>query len=247
MTRTIDLNADLGEGYNDEAILPFVSSCNIACGGHTGDWETITQTIRLAKDSSVTLGAHPSYPDRDGFGRRSIEIDRSTLLKALGEQLDLIKSVADKLDAKIEHIKPHGALYNDAARSRILAELIIEASQATFPQATIVGPPHGALVEAGNLRNVKSRREGFADRQYLDDGSLMPRSSKGAVIEDIDGQVEQAIRLAEGQGVTSLDGQLVALSVETICLHGDTKGAAASAQAIHQALTKQGFVIQAPA
>ncbi|MEM7739856.1 MAG: 5-oxoprolinase subunit PxpA [Pseudomonadota bacterium] len=246
MTFTIDLNADIGEGYDDESILAFVTSGNIACGGHTGDQETIARTIGLALNHDVAIGAHPSYPDRRGFGRRSIKIDPETLLGALKEQLTMIRAVAESIGAKIGHVKPHGALYNDAAKARHLAECVVAASQAVFPKATIVGPPWGELLDVARLSGVDYRAEGFSDRQYLEDGSLMPRVLQGAVIGELKQQIAQAISIAEGRGATGPKGEPVPLNVQTLCLHGDTPGAAKSAEAIHQALKRRGIDIKAP-
>jgi len=246
MNRSIDLNADLGEGYDDEAVLPYVSSCNIACGGHYGDAETIAAAMELANKVGVAIGAHPSYPDKDGFGRTSLTIDPKRLQSSLIEQLNLIMMVAEKRGVILRHVKPHGALYNDAVMSTSRAAIIVSSVQAVVPKAIIVGAPFGELRKASAEAGLHYRAEGFADRQYRRDGTLTPRSESGAMIEGFEHQCTQAMRLADGSGPLDPDGQPIALTVDTICLHGDTDQAAASAKAIHHALQKCGFTIEAP-
>ncbi|MEO1656532.1 MAG: 5-oxoprolinase subunit PxpA [Pseudomonadota bacterium] len=246
MARSIDLNADIGEGFDDKAILPFISSCNIACGGHTGDRETVAATIKLALAEDVAIGAHPSYPDKEGFGRRSLDIEPKTLRISLIEQLELIKSVAETLGAAVGHIKPHGALYNDAVDSSEKANALLVASSEVFPGAIVTGAPFGVLKEQAETLGHPYRAEGFADRQYLDDGRLMPRSERGAVIANHDRQAAQAISLAEGRGATGPSGNAVPLFVDTLCLHSDTEGAAEGAQIIYEALTGRGITIKVP-
>ncbi|MEM6746310.1 MAG: 5-oxoprolinase subunit PxpA [Pseudomonadota bacterium] len=246
MSQSIDLNADIGEGYDDEAILPFISSCNIACGGHIGDEETIATTLQHAVAAGVAAGAHPSYPDKEYFGRRSLTVDDETLEVALIEQLEMIKRIADEQGVALGHVKPHGALYNDAVGSPARARSIVSAMSAVLPEAIIVGAPFGALREEADATGISYRSEGFVDRQYLDDGTLMPRSREGAVIEDEARQLIQAVRLAQGQGAFGPGGEPVPLTVETLCLHGDTKGAAKNAAKIHAALLDRGIAVRAP-
>ncbi len=246
MDRAIDLNADLGEGYDDEAILPYVSSCNIACGGHFGDADTVAATIALAKRAGVAIGAHPSYPDKEGFGRASLSIEPEELCEALVEQLALIKASAQTMGVSVQHVKPHGALYNDAVTSPSLANSIVSSIKTILPKTVIVGAPFGELRTASESAGFRYRAEGFADRQYCSDGRLMPRGKQGAIITQSKHQCTQALRLAEGSGPLDPDGHPISLDVETICLHGDTDHAAANAKAIHQVLQERGFRIEAP-
>ncbi len=246
MTGSIDLNADMGEyadanGAKIEAdLMALISSCSIACGGHAGDAETMRQTVQLAKAHHVSVGAHPSYPDRDGFGRRSIDIDRETLAASLREQIDALQEILDAEKISMQHVKPHGVLYNDAARDAMLAQLIAEISK----DAVIVGPPDSALEAAARMADRPFIAEGFVDRLYRSDRSLTPRSSPGAVITDIEARAAQAAAIASGAEFASADGP-IKLNVQTLCIHSDSPGAAETARAARNALTAAGFSIAA--
>ena len=194
---SIDLNADLGEGdLHDAALLSIVSSCNVACGGHAGDRASIESTLREANANGVSAGAHPSYPDREGFGRRSGFISGAQLSAALTEQLDLFLDVAGKLDMAVGHVKPHGALYTDAVRDRELADCIAKAITALPGPPALVGQPGTELENAAHDHGLRFLAEGFVDRAYQPDGQLVPRSEAGAVHADIERITEQAVSLA---------------------------------------------------
>jgi len=228
----IDLNADLGEGdlYDDE-LLKIVSSCNIACGGHAGDAETMRRTLLSALENDVSIGAHPSYPDREGFGRRSGFLSGEDLLDSLTLQINELKFIAIDTGAQLSHVKPHGALYNDAVNDRELADLIARAISACAPNAAFVGLPDSELQQAAADHDLTFIAEGFIDRAYQDNGQLVPRSEPGAVHKSLELVLPQAV---------SLVGK-----VDTLCIHGDTPGAAEAAAAVRAELEKQGVTIRA--
>ena len=232
MTSVIDLNADLGEGYPyDAELLAIVSSCNIACGGHAGDADSMRATVAAASANGVAVGAHPSYPDRDGFGRRSVYSRGPELRESLIEQISALKSIAAEQGVTLTHVKPHGALYNDAVNDRELADLVVDAIAVSVPDAAFVGLPDSEMQSAASARSLTFVAEGFIDRAYLANGQLVPRSLPGAVHKSLELVIPQAI---------SLVGK-----VDTLCIHGDTPGAAESAAAVRDELLQQGIEIRA--
>ncbi len=242
---TIDLNADLGEGdAYDAELLRVVSSCNIACGGHAGDTESIAATIREAIANGVSIGAHPSYPDREGFGRSSGFLSGEPLRAALRSQLATFCRVADELGATITHVKPHGALYTDAVADAALADIIADAVSAVPQQPLLVGQPGTRLESAAREHGLGFVAEAFVDRSYQANGQLVPRSQPGAVHSDIASIQRQAVQLAMHGEVTALDGSTVSVRADTLCIHGDTPGAAAAARAVRDALEKEGVEIR---
>ena len=243
--RAIDLNADMGE-YADEAqraveaaLTPLISSCSIACGGHAGDEKTMRETARRAKAYGVSVGAHPSYPDRKGFGRRSRTIAADELAESLRAQIAALKSVLDTESIALAHVKPHGALYNDAAKDIVLARIVAHAARG----AILVGPPQSMLKAAAQELGAPFAAEGFIDRLYLKSGALTPRSTPGAVIEDIENRKRQALAIARGEPVTATGGELT-LSVKTLCIHSDSPGAVETARAVRAGLEADGFAIR---
>jgi UPF0271 protein len=243
--QAIDLNADMGEYTDDNQrsaeaeLMLLVSSCSIACGGHAGDDETMVHTVRLAKKRNVSIGAHPSYPDREGFGRRSLKFDATELLESLKDQIAALKKITDDEGASLNHVKPHGALYNDAAKDLPLAELIVEAAGG----AIIVGPPGSKIEDAAKIAGKNFSAEGFVDRLYLQSGALTPRGTPGAVIEDVAARAEQARAIAKGETFRASGGALT-LTVQTLCIHSDSPGAAETARAVRAALESDGFTIR---
>lgn len=232
MKTHLDLNADLGEGYPlDAQLMPLISSANIACGGHAGDVDSIRATVRLAHQHHVRIGAHPSYPDREGFGRKSMTLTPSQLVFSLTAQLWAIKAVSIEEGVSVAYVKPHGALYNDAARDPELARQIAQLIREIDPDLALMGLAGSELVLAGRNAGLTVIEEGFADRAYLPDGSLMPRDQPGAVLEQIDDVVVQALALSQ--------------RVDSLCLHGDNPAAIAQAQAIRTALQNAGIRISA--
>lgn len=225
--KIIDLNADLGEGgENDAAILSCVTSANIACGAHAGSPEILRRTIDLAIAADVFVGAHPGYEDRENFGRRELDLPLGKVMDLVAWQVEAFASVAGD---HFHHVKPHGALYHQSNRSLSLAAAVIEGVRKVTPSVVIYAPPSGALAESARAAGMAVHLEGFADRNYLPDGSLMPRSEIGAVISEVDEAVMQAVELA-GSG-----------RFQTLCVHGDGAQAVAMLRAIRQALAEAGF------
>jgi len=250
MSKSICLNADVGELPGDEgraldrAILDVVTRCSIACGGHAGDDDTMTATIRAADARGVRIGAHPSYPDREGFGRSRIDISDADLELSLLSQVRRLKSIARERGAAVGHLKPHGSLYNDAAKDRALADMVAGVCVRTDID-TLIGPAGSQLQAAADAAGLTFVAEAFADRSYEADGSLTPRSMPGAVITDEAGQLAQVLRLIDTGAVTARTGENVPVAAQTICLHGDTPGAARAAFALKQALVARGIRIGA--
>ncbi len=245
-SQMIDLNADLGEGCgNDAEIMKYISSCNIACGGHTGDETSMREAMQLAKLNHVRIGAHPSYPDKENFGRASLDISATDLEESLRDQLQTIKRVASELGVPIVHVKPHGALYNDAASSEHLSWNIINVSRDVLPQAAIMGPPNSQLQKVAHAQSRKFIAEGFADRRYLQDGTLTPRSLGNAVITEIEALKTQALAMAQGNPLSCEGGKNITLDIDTICLHGDNASAIENAKQVHTILSQNNFTIQA--
>lgn len=240
MDKTIDLNCDIGESYgawrmgDDIALLDIVSSANVACGFHAGDPTTIAATVQAAADRGVAVGAHPSYPDLAGFGRRSMELSREDVESGILYQIGALAAFAKATGTRLSHVKPHGALYNDAARNAPLSQAIASAVARFDPELVLVGLPGSELLAAGRAAGLKTAAEGFCDRAYEPDGSLRSRDKAGAVYSDPDKAAKQALELAR-------DGH-----VQTLCIHGDTPGAPAMALAVRAALRDGGYTIAAP-
>jgi len=261
----IDLNCDMGEGMStDAAIFPFISSSNIACGGHAGDADTMRRTVELALKHGVAIGAHPSYPDKANFGRIDIldrPLRRVDLPGLLYEQLHRLQSVCREFGTQMQHVKPHGALYNRAAKDAAVSELIVRAVADLDPRLLLFGLSGGETQRIAEEHGLTFISEVFADRTYQPDGSLTPRSEPGALIEDPAKAVAQVLRMVqEGRvetvgrrrsaGDDTAGGEsgegTVAIRAETICLHGDGSHAVEFAGLIHGALTGKGIRIAAP-
>ena len=238
---SIDLNCDLGEGVGDDAALfPLITSANIACGFHAGDAETIAESCRLAVQNGVAIGAHPSYNDRDGFGRRAMEVDDSTLLAEWSVQIHAVRVAADEAGGALAYVKPHGALYNRLQVDDHLAQLfctVMSQANGGDTGVALLGMPDSALERAAAREGIDYFPEAFADRGYLPDGSLAPRGLPGALVEDADLVAERAVALATGRGIRATDGTRIVIRASSLCLHGDTPGAPALAAAVREALT----------
>ena len=248
----VDLNCDMGESFGrwelgaDEAIMPHISSANIACGAHAGDTAVMRRTVRLAVRHGVACGAHPGFADLAGFGRREIPISPTDAGDLVLYQLGALAAIAASEGARLRHVKAHGALYNMAARDRALTEAIAGAV-ASFDRTLIFfGLAGSAMLEAGRQAGLSVAAEGFADRSYEPDGSLTPRSLAGSVIHDVDAVVARAIRMARDGRVQARSGTDIPLRVETICVHGDTPGADRLAAALRSGLLAAGIEIAAP-
>lgn len=250
MSTRICLNADVGELPGDDgraldrAILDVVTRCNIACGGHAGDDESMAATIHAATARGVRIGAHPSYPDREGFGRTRPSIGDQELEQSLLSQVRALKAIANGQGASVIHLKPHGSLYNDAAKDDGLSAMVVSiCQQINVPQ--LLGPPGSVLERKASEAGLVFVAEAFADRSYEADASLTPRTLPGAVMTDEAIQLAQAISIVEVGEVIARTGERVRVQAQTICLHGDTPGAAGSAFALKRALLARGIEIAA--
>ena len=244
---SIDLNADLGEGAPlDAELMSVVTSCNIACGGHAGDETSMRLALKQAREHAVSAGAHPSFPDRENFGRKEMDLAGPDLVQSLSNQVTALRDLADEEGVRLRHLKPHGALYNMAAKDAELAANVVDALQSALPDARLVGPPGSQLQQAAEARGVAFIAEGFADRAYENNGRLRARGQPGAMIHDAALQSKQALQIATQQNVTTYDGQVYPLPVQTICVHGDTPAAFEAAKAIKQAFERHGLTICPP-
>ncbi|HYE55168.1 MAG TPA: 5-oxoprolinase subunit PxpA [Chitinophagaceae bacterium] len=244
----IDINCDMGEGYPDDALLMrYISSANIACGFHAGDAETMKRTVELCMHHNVAIGAHPSYPDPENFGRTDMlgkELQLADLPGIIAEQVHALLNICKKEGAKLHHVKPHGALYNRAARDREAAMLICKTVGEIDPSLILYGLSGSIMKEAAACFNLQFWNEVFADRTYQPDGSLTPRTEQGALIENTGHALRQVIRIVRHQQVTAIDGSQVNLVADTICIHGDGKHAVEFAGAIYEELVNNGIALQ---
>lgn len=245
----IDLNCDMGESFgawtmgDDAGVMPWVSSVNIACGFHAGDFLTMQRTVILAAEHGVAIGAHVSLPDLQGFGRREMAISPAEAHAATLYQIGALAAFAHAQGQRLHHVKPHGALYNMAAKDAKLAEAVANAVRDVDPHLILVGLAGSALTHAGAQLGLVVAHEAFADRRYRADGSLTPRREEGAVIEDADMAVAQAAQIAIHGSVRTRDGSLVDVRADTICVHGDRPDAAAFARRLHECLRAAGVKI----
>ncbi len=243
----IDLNCDMGESYGaytlgeDEQIIGHITSANIACGFHAGDPVVMARTVALAAKHGVTLGAHPGYPDRMGFGRRNLETAPGEIRQYLLYQIGALAAFATAAGKRLQHVKPHGALYNLAARDERTAREVIEAVKAYDPGLILVALAGSLCVEMAAAAGLRVAREAFPDRAYQADGQLASRRLPGAVIHDEAAVRQRVVQLVTSGRMTSIDGQPVALKADTLCLHGDTPGAWKLARSLRAALTERGI------
>ncbi|WP_312059719.1 5-oxoprolinase subunit PxpA [Pantoea septica] len=218
----IDLNADLGEGGDsDRALLQLVSSANIACGFHAGDAQTMLQSVRWAKEFGVAIGAHPSFPDRENFGRTAMQLPPETVYAQMIYQIGALKSLAESEGERLAHVKPHGMLYNQAAVDATLADAIARAAKAIDADLLLVGLAGSESIRAAARHGLRTREEVFADRGYLSSGALVPRSQPGAMIEEEARAIQQTLTMVKEGRVESVSGEWVAVNAQTVCLHGD--------------------------
>ncbi|HKC91033.1 MAG TPA: 5-oxoprolinase subunit PxpA, partial [Candidatus Limnocylindria bacterium] len=238
MAGSIDFNSDLGEGAGTEmALMPLITSVNIACGGHAGNENTMRTTVELAMRHGVAIGAHPGYPDRERFGRVPMDMSARELIESVRRQIDALVGVASRMGARVTHVKAHGALYNQGERDGTVARNIIFGIQAATGghDLVIVAPPGSAMVDEASGVGMKVAREGFVDRAYEADGTLQSRSVAGSVLTDQADAVRQALSFVKDGGVTTVDGSFLKLAVDTLCVHGDTPGAPEIARAVREA------------
>jgi 5-oxoprolinase (ATP-hydrolysing) subunit A len=246
--RQIDLNADVGEGdaETDQALLPLVTSANVACGLHAGDARTMRATVALAQRHGVAVGAHPGYDDREGFGRRPMQLAAGHIKDLLVDQLGALDAIARSEGAIVRHVKPHGALYNQAEADDALAAAIVAAVRAFDPDLRLVGRAGSAMSRAAAAVGNPFTPEAFADRRYRTDGSLVPRSEAGAVLTDLEEVARQVRSLVTHGEVVASDGSDVLIAFETLCLHGDTPGSVVLATRIRRELHALGVRVSAP-
>jgi UPF0271 protein len=239
----MDLNADLGEGMDDGPILPFLTSANVACGLHAGGPLTMERTVAQALSRGVKVGAHPGYPDRENFGRTAMDLPLEEVRALILYQVGALDGFVRARGGHLSHVKTHGALYNRAARDPQLARAIAEAVRAYRGDLVLVGLANSVQLSEARDAGLRAAGEAFADRRYLPDGSLMPRSQPGAVLHDADEAAEQALRIAREGSVVAADGSRVRIDAETLCLHGDTPGAVKIASAVRERLESAGVGI----
>ncbi|MYD69485.1 MAG: LamB/YcsF family protein [Acidobacteria bacterium] len=249
MTKRVDLNCDLGELPGDAAraldrrMMEVVTSINVACGAHAGDAETMRATVRAARAAGVGVGAHPGFADREGFGRREIDLPLAEIDALIRGQVEALQEIAAAEGVAVCHVKAHGALYNMAARDRTLADAVACAVAACDPGLAFLGLPGSLLVDAGRDAGLAVVPEVFADRAYQANGALVPRTQPGAVIHDAEVAVERAVGMVRDGAVTAIDGTRVALTAGTICVHGDTPGADAIARQLRDGLEAAGVEV----
>ena len=247
----IDLNSDLGESFGpwpmgqDAALMESITSANIACGFHAGDPGVMRQTLALAKDRGVAVGAHPGFPDLVGFGRREMKATPAEVEDFVLYQVSALAGMAAARGLRVQHVKAHGALYNMACKDRALADAIARATAAIDRSLILFGLPNSELLRAGQAAGLRVAAEVFADRAYERDGSLVSRSRPGSVIHDRQAVVERAVRMVKQQDVVTIDGETIALQADTICLHGDTPGAAELARLVRSGLETAGIQVAA--
>jgi len=242
----IDLNADLGEGGAfDRELLALVSSANISCGAHAGDHSTITNAVSLAAKHQVRIGAHPSYPDRENFGRSAMQLPTEVLRQHMLQQLRYLQDLAAEHCAELAHIKPHGALYNQLAQDRELSKAFVEIVQEFNPQLPVVGLAGGVFLTIAQKGGLTTISEVFADRRYHNDGSLLARSEAEAVIEDANEAIAQSLEVIRTGHIVSIEGHRIPVRADTLCVHGDSKIALSFAKNLHQCLQQEGVKIAA--
>lgn len=241
----IDINADVGEGIGNEPdLLPLISSCNIACGGHAGDEDTVRKVIKLAKEHKVKIGAHPSFPDKENFGREIVDISNTALFATIKNQIKALLNICKEQQALLYHVKPHGALYNLAAKDKNTAQVIIEVMK-RFHQPLKLYVPYGSVIaEVAKKENITITYEAFADRNYNEDLSLVSRKQPNAVITNSDEMFDHVHNMVVHQKVKCLSGVEVPIKANTFCIHGDNPKALKLASDLKRKLLASGTGIQ---
>ena len=220
--QAIDINVDVGEGLNNEAqLMPYISSCNIACGGHAGDLETMKTVVKLAKQHNVKIGAHPSFPDKENFGRQIMKISNAHLFKSIREQINSLLEVLRSEHGRMYHVKPHGALYNLAANDKTIATVIIEALKSISLPIKLYVPYNSVIADLAIMENIPIVYEAFADRNYNDDLTLVSRKEKNAIISDSNKMFDHVFRMIKHKKVRTINGVEVEIKADTFCVHGD--------------------------
>jgi len=247
MKLSIDLNADLGEGAgHDEELFQLISSANIATGFHAGDSDSMHAAVCAAKKHGVAVGAHPSFFDRENFGRKELRVSNQEVFDAVVYQLGVFQAIASAMGVQPSHVKPHGALYNMAVRDDKLADAIARAIESVDPKLILFAPDNTELARAGEAHGLQVAREIFADRNYLNDGWLVPRARLDALLRDPKEAAQRVLRMLREGKVRSVEGRDVEVCGETICVHGDTPGAVEFARELRSRLEHEGVRITAP-
>lgn len=245
----IDINCDMGESFghytigNDLALMEYISSCNIACGYHAGDPVVMRETVRYAAKKQLGIGAHPSYPDLQGFGRRSMKIPTDELSAMINYQINALKGFAEMYGNKLHHIKPHGALYNDIAKSEELSKMMVDLVIKINSDIILVGLAGSVTEEVCSNYKIRFRGEFFADRNYDREGYLVSRTKENAVITDPEKIAKRVLHFIKNGEVLSIDNSLLKINASTICVHGDHGNSLATAKAIYDTLTRSGITI----
>ncbi len=235
--RAVDINCDMGEGMGNEArLMTFIDAANIACGYHAGDDDTIREVIGLCLQHQVHIGAHPSFADRENFGRTPMRLSEAELYDLVSEQLNIIHKIALEFGARMHHVKPHGALYNMAAADPKLAKTIADAVKDFDPSLVFVGLSGSVMIDVAKSLGLQAAHEVFADRTYQADGSLTPRSHPQALLNDIETVIRQVLMMVNENKVQTVNGEEVFIQADTICIHGDGAHAVEFAEAIHKLL-----------
>ncbi|RSD26642.1 LamB/YcsF family protein [Mesobacillus subterraneus] len=247
---SVDLNCDLGESYgfykigNDQEVLKHITSANIACGYHAGDHNVMMETVKMAKAHGVNIGAHPGFPDLHGFGRREMRLSVSEVYNLTLYQIGALAAVAKACRTKVIHVKPHGALYNMAAKDKTMADAVAKAVADVDSKLILFGLAGSWLVKAGEERGLQVANEVFADRNYQADGTLTPRSEENAMIHDTNFAIARVLRMVREGRVEAADGTDIAIKADTICVHGDGPNALEFARKLKEAFTAEGIEIR---
>ena len=247
----IDINADLGESQEsvtngtDYELMRYITSANVACGGHAGDENTMRRTLEAAREVNVAVGAHPGYPDRANFGRVESRLSPGEIEATVGDQIAALLKIADSTGVSVVHVKPHGALYHAANKSREIAEAIARAAKAINPQLIMVGQAGSSALQVWGSMGLRIAAEAFADRAYESDGTLRNRTLPGALLHDPARAAHQAVNIAIGHVVVTTDGGELSVSAGTICIHSDTPGSAAIAREVRRKLEGAGVLLRA--
>ena len=241
----IDLNADVGEGSPaDDALIPLVSSVNIACGAHAGDAATMARTVALAAAHDCAIGAHPGYADPEHFGRRALDLPAAAIHRLVAEQIEALAAYAHAAGMRLTHVKPHGALYNQAAREMDLALAVAQAVHDVDPNLALVGLAGSALLTAGRRFALRVAAEAFVDRRYETDGSLTPRDHPDALIDDPEDAARQVLTVLHTGRLMTRTGQMVELTADTFCVHGDSPATLALVRTLRERLAADGIAVQ---
>ncbi|GAB4162220.1 MAG: 5-oxoprolinase subunit PxpA [Winogradskyella sp.] len=243
--KTIDINADVGEGLDNEAeLMPYLSSCNIACGGHAGDKETMTSVVRLAKAYKVKIGAHPSFPDKANFGRELIDMPAAALYSSLKSQIRSLQQVLYSENVQLHHVKPHGALYNLVAKDEKTAKVIVEVIKSVAMPIKLYVPYNSVIAHLAEKEKIEITFEAFADRNYNKDLSLVSRKKEGAIIHENSKVLSHILSMIQQEKVSTIDGVEVPIKASTFCVHGDTKNALEILSFLTKELPKYNIKIQ---